>query len=437
MRLVPLACALILVGVSSAAHADAIDDLKPGSWYEAPNSKLRSVCPPDEPGYEWSFYCKGVMSAWSGAALDGSRGRLLVWGGGHADYKGNEVYAFDLGTLAWSRLWGPTPHAQIPAGGTHEQYDDGSPGSRHTYSGLAYVPAPTDALLSFGGSLWQSGNYGQGVWSFGFAAGKWTRKADGPGEQGYGDPTVYDPKTGHVFRRGNARMHEYDPVADTHTPRAESNGGFWAANVSAALDPEARLMVIVGEGRVDLYHLDTDKYEQGVTLSGATAKDLFGGSAPGIDFDTALKKFVLWGGGATVYTFDPSQLAFEQHATTGATPGKITASGGVFGRFRHVPTRNVFVAVNDVDESVFVLRMAPGTGTPPPIPDAGAGGAGGAGGAPAGGATGSTGDDDSGCGCAVPRRGGGSAWSLLALALVLGRAARARRRMRACAARWR
>ncbi len=431
-RALPGLLGLCLLGVPTAARGDAIDDLKPGTWYEVPSSKLRGVCPPDSASYEFSFYCKGVMSAWSGAALDTSRGRLVVWGGGHGDYKGNEVYAFDLTALAWSRLWGPTPDAQIPSGGTHEQYDDGNPGSRHTYSGLAYLPPPTDALLSFGGSLWQSGFYGKGVWSFSFDAGKWTRKADGAGEQGYGDPVVYDPKSGHVFRRANSRMFEYDPSADTHTPRAESNGGFWAANVSAALDPDARLMVIVGEKRVDLYHLDTDTYEQDVTLSGATVLDLFGGAAPGIDYDTNLKQFVLWGGGATVYSFDPSKKVFEQHDVAGATPSQVTASGGVFGRFRYVPTRNVFVAVNSVDESVFVLRMAPGTGTPPPIPDAGAGGSGSGGGSSSGGSNGSGKNDDaaddSGCGCSLPQGRGRWELALVGALLAIAGARRVRRR---------
>lgn len=117
---------------------------------------------------------------------------------------------------------------------------------------------------------------------------------------------------------------------------------------------------------------------------------------------------------------------------TGATPSKVTASGGVFGRFRYAPTRNVFVAVNSVDESVFVLRMAPGTGTPPPIPDGGAAGAGGSGGggATTGGTKGGEADDDSGCGCAVPQRRGGSAWALVALALLFHSAAARRGRRR-------
>ncbi len=423
----------ILLGATSfgaEARADIIDDLEPGQWVEIPNTAMRDVCPLNTANYDFNYHCAAVISAWGGATLDTTRGRLVLWGGGHADYKGNEVYVFDVGSLTWERLWGPTPEAQIPGGGTHEVYDDGNPGSRHTYSGLSYVPAPVDGFLSMGGSLWQSGNYSAATWSFSFQTGTWFRKTDGPsGGGGYGDPSAYDPQTGHVFRRLNARMLEYDPVADTFADRAESDGGFWQSNVAVAIDPEVRLMVFVGDERVDLYHLATDQYEQGVTIVGATVTDLFT-VPPGIGFDSSQKKFILWGGGLDVYHFDPEALSFLLHEGSGDDPGPVTTSGGVFGRFRYVPSRNVFIRVNSVDENVFAFRLAPGTGTPLPGSDAGAGGSpgtgggggstgtGGTSGAGASGAT--TSGEEGGCGCraAGGERSGLSPWLFALLASV-------------------
>ncbi|MFO0569715.1 MAG: hypothetical protein U0263_28960, partial [Polyangiaceae bacterium] len=297
----------------------------------------------------------------------------------------------------------------------------------HTYSGLSYVPPPVDALVSMGGSLWKTGSYGRGTWAFSFTKTEWSRKADGPAEQGFGDASAYDPKTGHVFRRANSRVLEYDPVADAFSDRAESNGGFWASNVSAALDPDARLMLIVGGGRVDFYHLDSDQYEQDVAVVGASAKDLFGEDAPGLDFDSSQKKFVLWHGGSEVFTFDPTAKAFAKHAGAGPSPGPVTTSGGVFGRFRYVPSRNVFVRLNSVDENVFAFRLAEGSGVPLPKPDAGAGTGGSGGGAGASGSGGGSGaagksasSDDSGCGCRTAPRGPLGGCSVLgALSLLL------------------
>src|SRR5262245_37077194 len=68
-------------------------------WYEIPNTALQSVCPPDNFGgtnYPFSGMCKYVVWAWNSGVLDTARNRLIVWGGGHADYLGNEVYAVNL-----------------------------------------------------------------------------------------------------------------------------------------------------------------------------------------------------------------------------------------------------------------------------------------------------------------------------------------------------
>ena len=55
----------------------AIDALAPGTWLELPDTAMRTVCPPDSPQYEWSFYCQNVILAWGGAALDTTRGRMV------------------------------------------------------------------------------------------------------------------------------------------------------------------------------------------------------------------------------------------------------------------------------------------------------------------------------------------------------------------------
>jgi len=411
-----------VIGLASAtARADEIDDLEPGNWYEIPNTPMRDVCPPNTADYDWNFYCQNAIGAWSGGVLDTARGRLVVWGGGHADYLGNEVYTFDLATLEWSRVWGPSDFSQIPWGGTHEEYDDGNPGSRHTYSGLVYLPPPYDTMLTAGGSLWQSGFYGSGVWSYDFGGEAWTRMADGPGEMGYGDPMLYDPQTGHAFRRANSRMYEYDPDADMFIPRANSDGGFWASDVSSDLDLATRTMVIMGDDRVDLYDLDTDTYEQDVTIEGS---NVVGGGSPGVAYDPMQERTVVWTGGQNVYTFDVETRSFSEHEIGGDDPGPITPSGGAFGRFRYAPSRNVFVYVDSADANVFVLRMSEGQGTPPDPPgdddddddDDGTpttGPDGGDEGTPtsSGGEDGGQDEDAAGCSCRTNRAPG---WTLLA-----------------------
>ncbi|MBN1772264.1 MAG: hypothetical protein JXB32_13430 [Deltaproteobacteria bacterium] len=369
-RRLPFAAAALVALAADAvpgAAADALDDLEPGCWYEVPASRLRSAAPePEPPGYSG---LASVMSAWSGAAFDESRDRLLVWGGGHADYAGNELYAFDLHTLAWSRLWGPTPSAQIPDGDGFETYLDGNPSSRHTYSGLVHVPAPHDALFAIGGSRWQNGYGTAATWRFTFADSTWTRRADHLPGSSFGDASVWDPVTGHVFHRGLNVLDEYDPATDAYVERAREDGGWWEANLSAALDPDRRRMLIAGSGTMDLFHLDTGVYESIAPPGGEAVRDA---SAPGLAFEPSSGRFVAWVGGTDVYTYDFDVGEWLVHAAAGGPDPGPPLDNGTFGRWRYSPGRNVFVLANGVDADVFVYRLSPGGGDPPePPPDAG------------------------------------------------------------------
>jgi hypothetical protein len=150
------------VNLPAAQAQNILDDLAPGHWYEIPNTHLEAVLPdPLPPGMTGP---SSIMIAWSGGAYDTKRDRLIVWGGGHNDYGGNEIYTFDINSLKWSRVWGPSPDIPDGVDGPDmlcgiETYDDGNPRSRHTYEGLEYIPT-TDKFWSQGGSLYCGGGGG-------------------------------------------------------------------------------------------------------------------------------------------------------------------------------------------------------------------------------------------------------------------------------------
>lgn len=103
-----LAALLVAATVSGARGLEP----EPGRWSMIEGSRLdqqAGVFPP-VPTPEGNP--ANVLTAWSGAAYDSKRERVLFHGGGHGDYAGNEVYALDVNTFRWSRLWGPSP--QIP-----------------------------------------------------------------------------------------------------------------------------------------------------------------------------------------------------------------------------------------------------------------------------------------------------------------------------------
>src|SRR5438876_2240675 len=91
--------------LAGIAAAGPLEELPPGHWYEVPSSHLRDVAP-EEGQFPGTWGVEGppaTMNDWSGGAYDSKRDRLIIWGGGHGGYAGNEIYVFDIGTLAWKR----------------------------------------------------------------------------------------------------------------------------------------------------------------------------------------------------------------------------------------------------------------------------------------------------------------------------------------------
>jgi len=139
--------------VIPAVTPNAIDELAPGHWYEVPSSKLRgssaALTAADFPWLGQGEGLSGIINDWSSGAFDTQRDRLYFSGGGHNGYFGNEVYGFDLRTLAWVRLTNPDPvTGECPA------RELGVNCATHTYDGLEYLPPPFDRFMAVGWDGW-------------------------------------------------------------------------------------------------------------------------------------------------------------------------------------------------------------------------------------------------------------------------------------------
>ena len=99
-----------------------------------------------------------IITAWSSMAWDGNRRQLIIWGGGHANYAGNEVYRFDAATLRWQRA--SLPSAVEPRFGDRRFFAvDGAmnaPISSHTYDNQEFLPR-ADRFITFGGASYNAG----------------------------------------------------------------------------------------------------------------------------------------------------------------------------------------------------------------------------------------------------------------------------------------
>ena len=369
---------LLLVSSSvdaQKAPANAIDSLQPRQWYEVPNSHLKALdpCPSRTCSYSAVEGISAVMNNWSGGAFDSQRDRLIVWGGGHGGYAGNEVYVFDLGTLQWQRLTNPSD----PPGKNVAYAPDGRPTARHTYNYLQYLPAPVDRFCTFGGAgFYQSGQTGtQHVDTFNFNTSKWeTQKfSDTLAYNLIGSITAFDPVTGHVWQHGglSSWLVEFNPSTNTWTAHGDRwNGTYIDYYKTADIDPKRRKLVAVGNGEVWSWDISARGTIIGSKLTTTGATDILSSNSPGFVYDAAIDRFVAWKGGANVYTLNMDTLVWS--LVTPAAGNTVTPTGpngtGTFGRFRYSPSRNVFVAVNAVDQNVFVYKLSSG-GSPPSTAD--------------------------------------------------------------------
>ena len=96
-----------------------------------------------------------ITEGWNGAAYAsryGGSGSMIVFGGGHNDYFGSDVHAFDLASREWRRITdgyvtGGDEEYGVGARYPDAVYPDGSPLPPHTYDYVQYDPVGNDYLL--------------------------------------------------------------------------------------------------------------------------------------------------------------------------------------------------------------------------------------------------------------------------------------------------
>ena len=360
--------AFVAAAATPFAVANPVDDLLPGHWLEVPNSHLDALDPEDDPELNpnWPVEApwhgveglRGIMDDWSSAAYDTRRNRLVVWGGGHSGYAGNEVYAFDVNALRWARLTNPS--VVVDYDGT-TLYPDGEPRARETYNYLQYLPA-FDQMMSFGGgNLYPCCVYTTEIAAFDFVTHTWntTRFAPRPeGGDSFSSIAAVDDATGHVWFIGGGKNHvvEFDPVANawtTHTPY------YMLLYRNGTIDPLRRKFVWFG-GQGDTTSFDIEAPEVPPAVPPTTGeREIEQVAFPGVAWNPALRRIVAWGDGTDVYMLDTATWIWTRIA---ADPGNTVVPthpniDGTNGRFRYVPSKDVFVLVNNVDENVFFYRM--------------------------------------------------------------------------------
>jgi hypothetical protein len=359
---VRVAVAFLWAGVFALnAAAAGLADVPVGEWVEVPNTRLVDVAAGGSPGGSIR-----KITAWSGAAYDSRRNQLLVWGGGHSDYGGNEVYAFDLDDLAWRRLTEPSAADRSRA----PFYPDGRPRARHTYNYIEYLPS-RDRLVSFGGSgpyPTGGGEFTRDQVEFDPGSGRWQpsgRAAVPRTGNMIGAHARLDPATGDVYFLGSQKA---SPMRyESATDRWVEGWGKTHVRVhsTAAIDTDRRLLVVVGSGgdsgqrQLLAWRLDQPGPAQDLTKKSRGDTGIEAAYGPGFDYHPPTRRFVAWAGGKDVFVLDPGTWIWTRVpgiTGQGADPGPPNRTG-TYGRFRYVAPFDLFVLVNGAESNVYLYRM--------------------------------------------------------------------------------
>ncbi|MBA3707404.1 MAG: sigma-70 family RNA polymerase sigma factor [Planctomycetes bacterium] len=336
---------------TNRATAALVRAMPADSWLAIPDTHLHDVAPPREqyPHIQGGGDVRGVIGSWSGGALDTKRDRLLVWGGGYSGYWGNEIYAFDIAAMRWERLTEPFPEPVLDA---REANADGTPKSRGTYGGLAYL-AHSDRFFAAGGCTGPATDvHAKGTWLFDLTAKQWIDRGVLAGGKGYGCCCAYDPSTRLVWFAcdstwGPGGLWTYDDQSDAWTKRHPDDN----YEVSCALDSKRGVLMVVGRGHVFAYDLRASPVTKSEwTTSGGDA--FVAKEKPGLDYDPVIDRIVGWHGGA-VYALDPQTRIWTASAASGALD---TTVNGIYGRWRYVPSLDVFIVATDTDANVHFYK---------------------------------------------------------------------------------
>ena len=398
------------------------------TWQEIPESRLDQ----SDAYYDWSPNTapgtggqRSIMNAWGGAAFDTTRNRILIHGGGHGDYGGQEIYAFNFNDNTWSRPADPDTYASIThninrlcidrtltdqsscetAGETWdtlsstcmiEAYEDkGScqtegydwdclsgvrtyndfPKSVHTYDRLFYNES-IDSMCDSRGSI----GYGNCVGGpemacYSFTTNEWSWDFNEVTIGGTGTAGAIDPVTGYFWIQGSgqspgATLGVYDPVTDTWT---NTNGDSVMGSTypkNAIIDSSRNLFVLTHQW--DIYampmadyrvSIDVSDYEK--TLSGTGPDSGERWSKWGMAYDPVSQNIVVWDGGANIYLLDPDTWSWSSVTPTGDAPGEFPGNyNGTYGRLTYVESLDKFALVNSVSENVYLLDLRADSAVP-------------------------------------------------------------------------
>ncbi len=246
-----------------------------------------------------------IIQPWSGFAWDSNRGDLIIYGGGHANYSGNDVYRWRSSTLRWERAALPSEIYDDPVVGFLAiDGVDAAPIAAHTYDNNTFLPV-ADRFLTWGGATYNNGY-------------SYIRVSEtNPATYRLTGPYLLDPSRADGNKVGGttgSNVMRVDPTPIT-------GGQMWEnrdipLHLAGQSIPEASLegcSVAVVEGGVDVLYVGaTHRYATDLNVWRYQLTDI---SNPALDQSTQVGSFSVGTVGITTCGYDPARKLFVRTGT--------------------------------------------------------------------------------------------------------------------------
>ncbi len=356
---------------------DPIDEQEPdnppivtsGEWSSVPNTKLQDLnpCPTDDCSYSANLGFSSIIEAWCGGVFDPIGNRMLIWGGGHQGYYGNDMYAFDLDTSTWSQIIPPSNYAATSNDESLGRYPDGRPIARHTYGNMAFVASENTFLATGAYGISPSGNGDNRFWALDLSlpGPEWSEKT---ASESIGSMTAsyatYNPidKMVYYHKGSSGRFYKYDIKTDTHTYLTQKPVQIYAAS---AMDTKRNKLLILGGSsgnQAFVWDLNSsipssENLMNNTNFQNSLGAELANDSQFGLAYDASKDRFVAWKNGKTVYVINPETYEVVKTVPSGEVNPGDPVSNGTYGRFRYAPSIEAFVLVNRIDQDIFIFKL--------------------------------------------------------------------------------
>jgi len=396
IRISLLAIGLIAILVVFTSNTEASLHLvsNPGSSH-SPTPSLVNV-----PDNTWVQISQGDVTApanimsYSGGWYDPQNHQFCIFGGGHWDYSGNEVWCLDIATLSWQEIYKPdVVTTQSGNQGAYINYDNNrypgalfnpagesiefaNPMSRHTYDQMEYVDGLGPVI--WGGYMWGDGvttnwcDMCADTWAFNFTTGNWQYLYDGSnpspnatagvGASAYSstDKLLYSLVTGTTwtFNPANSRWVELTTMGEAP----------YSIEMTMEYDSKRNVLYTFGGTYPDnpnLYQFDIATSTWSRLTPSGIGPDVSTVRGPGVAYDQANDVLLVYKAG-NIWAYDPNANGWTQYS-----PAVRPTSAGYdpYGRFRYDPVNNgAWLHIwQDGQHTTWFYRFS-NNGTPPAPP---------------------------------------------------------------------